>query len=232
MTAFINAGSPDRMGQRWEIEYLKHVEQSTGESLSAIARKAEISPTTLTRPVNRPDHKFTVKLATLEAVERATGIPLAPFREGNFVERIDLDDEPRNGSRLIPVYDVQASAGHGTLVEYEAIAYSLAFPPNYLRKLTSASPENLAIISVKGDSMEPTLLDDDVVMIDTSKVSLGYDGLFVLDFDGVLHVKRIGRGEKPGHVRIISDNKAFGDLERAIADIKAVGKVLWYGRKV
>ncbi|MBM2293809.1 helix-turn-helix transcriptional regulator [Sulfitobacter pseudonitzschiae] len=134
---------------------------------------------------------------------------------------------------LIPVYDVAASAGHGMIPEYEAQTHSLAFPPDYLRKLTSSNPQNLAIFSVKGDSMEPTLLDDDVVMLDTSKVSLSFDGLFVLRFDDALHVKRVGRSSKKGHVTILSDNASiYPPLEILARDVQPVGKVLWYGRKV
>lgn len=65
-----------RMGDRWEKAYLKSVVQQTGKSLSAIARDAQISPTTLTRPMSDPDYKFVLKLATLEKIATTTGIPL------------------------------------------------------------------------------------------------------------------------------------------------------------
>lgn len=140
--------------------------------------------------------------------------------------------EPRN-KLLVTVYDVAASAGPGIYNEYETQAYSLAFPPNYLAKLTSSSPKFLAIISVKGESMEPTLLDDDIVLFDTSKTSLAYDGLFVLRFDGALHVKRVSRSPKKGSVTIISDNQSlYPPINWPVEDIDVVGKVLWYGRKV
>lgn len=232
----------------WEVEYLRHVADKTGRSLSSIAREAGLSSTTLTRPVNDPEHVFAPKLSTLEKVERVTGIALAPFQKPSSeaiavtrgepaglmdtAERIDFYEHAPPDRQLVPVFDLSASAGYGALVnEYEAIAYSLAFPPNYLRRVTSANPRDLAIISVKGDSMSPTLHDDDIVMIDTSKTSLGYDGLFVLRFDDALHVKRISRG-RPGHVRIISDNKVnYPELEYPVEDITVIGKVIWSGGK-
>ena len=146
--------------------------------------------------------------------------------------RVELGEAAPAHLDMVPVFDVMASAGNGSVNEYEPQTHSLAFPPEYLKKLTSSSPGNLAIISVKGDSMEPTLLDDDIVLLDTSKTHLGYDGLFVVRFDDVLHVKRVGRSAKPGHIMIISDNPVFRDLEPRKDDIQAVGKVLWYGRKV
>ncbi|WP_165775075.1 S24 family peptidase [Mameliella alba] len=150
---------------------------------------------------------------------------LPPFR--------DLDQGEPGKSTLVPVYDVHASAGGGAVNHEEPEVYSLAFPPAYLKRLTSSSPGNLAIISVKGESMEPTLLDDDIVLLDASKTNLSYDGLFVLRFDDALHVKRVGRAPKKGHVTIISDNKdLYPPMLMSSDEIEAVGKVLWYGRKV
>lgn len=136
--------------------------------------------------------------------------------------------------KLVPVYAVAASAGSGALVVDEGIVSSVAFPPNYLGRLTRANPRNLAIISVKGDSMVPTLADDDLVMLDTSKIDLSYDGLFVLrdNGDGLL-VKRVGRGSRRGRVMLISDNRdLYPAVEREADEIEVLGKVIWVGRKV
>lgn len=147
--------------------------------------------------------------------------------------RIENDEAPPADRKLIPVNSVEASAGHGSIIHDEYQEYSLAFPPNYLRILTQTNPKELSIISVKGESMEPTLLSNDIVLLDRSKKDLNYDGLFVLRFNDVLHVKRVGRSPKKGYVMIISDNKhLYPPIDAAITDIEPVGKVLWYGRKV
>ena len=147
--------------------------------------------------------------------------------------RVENEDAPPSDRDLVPVYAVQASAGPGALVSDEYQTHSLAFPPSYLKTLTSSSPKNLSIISVKGESMEPTLSDNDIVLLDMSKTDLSYDGLFVIRFDNALHVKRVGRSPKKGHITIISDNKdLYPPMTAAVADIEPVGKVLWCGRKV
>lgn len=168
-----------------------------------------------------------------EGVERKDVMALAGTSEAHSSRRLEEPD-PSFGASLIPVYDVQASAGHGAVVNDEEHVSSLAFPVDYLRKLTRANPRDLKIITVKGDSMLPTLNDDDVVMLDTSKQDLSYDGLFVLrdNGDGLL-VKRIGRATRSGFVSLISDNRdLYPTVERAIEDIQVIGKVLWQGRKV
>ncbi|MEM1079241.1 MAG: hypothetical protein AAGI09_11985 [Pseudomonadota bacterium] len=68
------------MSKPWEKRYIEHVMNVTGKTLSAIARDAKISSTTLTRPMNDPDHKFTLKMTTLHRVAESTGIPLAGFQ--------------------------------------------------------------------------------------------------------------------------------------------------------
>lgn len=135
---------------------------------------------------------------------------------------------------LVPVYNVEASAGGGAVVSTEYQVDSLSFPEGYLRRITQSNPRDLAVISVKGDSMTPTLDDDDVVMLDVSKRDLSYDGLFVIRDNGdALLVKRIGRATRSGFVSLISDNnKHYPTVERAWDDIEVIGKVIWKGGKV
>jgi len=199
----------------------KELQRRSGVSYDVIA-KLKQRPGSSTSSEN--GQKLALALGLDWPVADGSGMPMAGLHE---------NPEPF-GSTLVPVYDVQASAGHGNLVDAEDHVSSLAFPADYLRKLTRANPKDLKIITVKGDSMLPTLNDDDVVMLDTSKKDLSYDGLFVLrdNGDGLL-VKRIGRASKSGFVSLISDNRVlYPTVERAIEDIQVIGKVLWQGRKV
>lgn len=139
---------------------------------------------------------------------------------------------PKEDEAFVPVYDVAASAGHGVLVESEEVTCNMAFDRRFLRRMTDARPSELAIIRVKGHSMEPTLLDDDHVLVDRTKRNLSYDGLFVIRFDDALHVKRIGRSATRGNVLVISDHSAYRDLDMKKEDLDVVGRVLWIGRKV
>jgi phage repressor protein C with HTH and peptisase S24 domain len=167
------------------------------------------------------------------AVIEAEGVdPAESLRLAGVGSVTDVLSE-RTPDDLVPIYDVQVSAGNGIIPhDSDLIVGHLALPPGYLRHITSAPVENLAIVTVRGGSMEPTLRDRDVVLIDTTKRSLGYDGLFVIRMDeGALHVKRIGRGPHPGTVAVISDNPNSPDVVRALDQVESVGKVLWYGRK-
>lgn len=161
-----------------------------------------------------------------KAQKIATGLGLDLSGEQSLPANFDA-------AELVPVYNVDASAGHGAITDWEeGIVDRLAFPPNYLRKITSGKLSDLRIIGVKGDSMTPTLSDNDLVMIDRSKRDLSFDGLFVLRDGGAsLLVKRVGRGTRSGTITLISDNRTYRDTERAIEDIEVIGKVVWRGVK-
>lgn len=149
-------------------------------------------------------------------------------------KQIEAGDPAPPGASLVPIFNVEASAGGGSIVGEEYQVASMSFPEGYLQRVTRADPGNLAVISVKGDSMTPTLEDDDVVMLDVSKCDLSYDGLFVIRDGGeALLVKRIGRATRKGFVSVISDNKDhYPPVERAQDEIHVVGKVIWKGGKV
>lgn len=208
----------DRMSFRDQV--LAALDES-GMSVAELARRSGVSYDVINKLKRREGASTSAENA--EAIAHVLGLA------GSGLPSIQGVD----GRDLVPVYNVAASAGHGALIDWEeAVVERLAFPPDYLRKVTSSNPANLAIIGVKGESMSPTLADNDVVMIDTTKIDLSFDGLFVMRDGGAsLLVKRIGRGSKSGTVMLISDNKTYPPIERDVSDIQVVGKVVWKGVK-
>ena len=191
-------------------------------TMADLARASGVSYDVINKLKRRPDSSTSAENAA--ALARALKI------EGGSFGAPTGPAPP--GDALVPVYDVCASAGHGALVDGEEVVCNMAFDRGFLKRMTDASPSQLAIIRVKGHSMEPTLLDDDHVLVDRSKTNLSYDGLFVLRFDDALHVKRIGRSATRGNVVVISDHSAYRDLDMPKADLDVIGRVLWVGRKV
>ncbi|MFD1913822.1 S24 family peptidase [Halodurantibacterium flavum] len=240
------ANWPDKVKAKWPVDMdnrryqYGHMQKQTfrqqmidaldraGMSVAELSRRSGVSYDAINKLKRRPNASTSAENAA--ALAEALGIE---WDQGSgVIEIATKEGEPEN-VHLVPVYGVAASAGFGAIVDEESPVSSLAFPPAYLKRLTSSSPAHLAIISVKGDSMEPTLLDDDVVLIDTSKTSLAHDGLFVFRYDDALQVKRVGRAARRGYVTILSDNRTLYPIfEAAIQDLTVVGKVLWYGRKV
>lgn len=132
----------------------------------------------------------------------------------------------------VPVLDVEASAGHGALAEMESKCAQFGFDEKWLRRLTASKATGLSIITVHGDSMEPTLHDGDEVMVDLNDgQSRLRDGIYVLRMDDMLSVKRVAIEPQGKRVSVLSDNSAYPSwrgLEKRTINI--VGRVLWFGR--
>lgn len=211
------------------LDYVRHVLEVRGWTAADLARAAGVSHSTINRPLTIADWPNAMSRRTIDAIYRATRIDPAPFIGA---ARVPLPAPSLESGDMVPIYNVEASAGHGLLIDSETIVDRLSFPPGYLRRITSTNPRDLAIISVKGKSMEPTLSEDDVVMVDMSKRDLSFDGLFVLRDGGAsLLVKRVSRGRRRGTVLLISDNPNYPPIEREVDEIEVVGKVVWKGVK-
>ncbi|WP_051283995.1 LexA family transcriptional regulator [Desulforegula conservatrix] len=132
---------------------------------------------------------------------------------------------------FVPLYNVELAAGHGTLVESERVTSRYAFRKEWVRKISS-SPGSLALCLVKGDSMNPTLRDGDIVMIDTNRKTLSLNGIYSINLGGLAAVKRLEMGLKD-KIRIISDNVAeYPTYEADLSDIIIIGQVVWYAREL
>jgi phage repressor protein C with HTH and peptisase S24 domain len=131
----------------------------------------------------------------------------------------------------VPVLDTAASAGPGAFGEDRLSATGMGFSEDWLRRLRpSGGREGLSVIRVRGDSMLPTLADDDEILVDERDAHEGLrDGVYVLRIDGALLVKRLAHEGDSYAVR--SDNPDAGPVDLA-GGIDIIGRVLWAGRRL
>ncbi|MDO8414172.1 MAG: helix-turn-helix transcriptional regulator [Gallionellaceae bacterium] len=135
----------------------------------------------------------------------------------------------------IPLYDVHAAAGGGALVDAEHVVDVLHFKQEWIRAELRASPDDLYLIHVDGESMEPTLRPGDIILVDKRDHSQARDGIYVLRMNGTLLVKRLQR--LPGGViKVTSDNAAYSPFEinasNADDGFAIIGRVVWSGRRM
>ena len=124
---------------------------------------------------------------------------------GTYTPLILPNSESESDFVQVPVYDAQLAAGNGARVDLDRIVERLPISRKYL--VNSGIPESRATIAkVKGDSMEPTLNDGDVVLINAGINTPVSDRVFAFDFDGDLKVKRFIK-RLDGSWRIVSDNE-------------------------
>lgn len=127
----------------------------------------------------------------------------------------------------IGVYDARFSAGPGSIVEpgQEPEGYRL-FEAQWLRALTSAAPDRLAVVRVDGDSMRETLDDGDFVLIDRSETRIGRQGIYALRVGDSCWVKRLSVSLKDRIVKVISDNPRYPEDQLQEDELELLGRVL------
>lgn len=129
------------------------------------------------------------------------------------VENIDTEEEEKHQVR-IEVLNVYASAGNGEFLtgdlagDIQAVEFESEYFYNLFQR---ASEKGLAIVNVKGDSMEPTLTSGDLLFVDTSLNCYQGDGLYVFSFGDSLYVKRLQRAGR--RLLVLSDNKLYEKWE-------------------
>ncbi|MCR5764578.1 MAG: XRE family transcriptional regulator [Treponema sp.] len=140
---------------------------------------------------------------------------------------IAYPDTPQKDVINIPVYEQAFSAGHGQELPDHAEILDYVALPNELKKYRN----NVRAAYVRGDSMEPTFFDGDVILFDNFGYN-GTDGIYAINYKGAAFVKRLQRDKDC--VRIISDNKIYKEMTESgeSEDFRVVGKVRYVMHKV
>jgi phage repressor protein C with HTH and peptisase S24 domain len=130
----------------------------------------------------------------------------------------------------VPEYDVRVSAGHGSLVADEPVRRYWGMPRGYLDAI-GVDAHNIAFVEVIGDSMAPTLMPGDLVMLDLRSTNPALPAIYAL-WDGDATVcKRLEKAHGTDKVRIISENRAYTTYEARVEDVRVIGRVAWFARR-
>ncbi len=126
--------------------------------------------------------------------------------------------------------DVRAGAGAGSSLAggAERVIAQWQVPTGIVRGYSTAPAAELRIITVMGDSMEPTLLPGQRVLVDTGDRKPSPPGIFVV-WDGLgLVVKRVQvlPHSEPPRVKIASDNVKYDPYERTLDEAYIQGRVI------
>ena len=145
-------------------------------------------------------------------------------------------EKPDDTFVAIPHATARPSARRGLVVAEGGDKFSppYHFRRSWIRNALKTSPSQLRIMHVKGDSMVPTLLSGDAVLVDMNLRAPNPPGIFVLD-DGIgLVAKRLEHipYSDPPAVRVISDNKHYPEYERTAEEIHIIGRIRWFAREM
>lgn len=169
----------------------------------------------------------------------ASAEPAGESERGRTARPLDADDDfvppgVHEEFCFIPRYNLKASAGFGTSASGEQAMFYMAFRRYWVKNYLNASPRDLAVISVKGDSMSGVLEDRDTILVNTAERNPG-EGLFVIRIGDDIFVKQLQR-LPGGAVQVKSANPLYEtftvDLAGAGAEFEVIGRVVWFGRQI
>ena len=193
--------------------------EAGGFNQKSLARAAGLNETAvrdiLIGKSRHPRHDTVQKIAT--ALQCAAASLIEP---GNARSDGAGRDAYADELVFVPTYEVSAAAGDGIIIDVENETGRLAFRHDWLRSVTSATPDDLAVITVHGDSMYPTL-------------AAGRDGVYIVRFGEFVLVKRLLIDPVRREVTISCDNENYPRLAPVDpGDVDIAGRVIWVGRRI
>jgi phage repressor protein C with HTH and peptisase S24 domain len=188
-----------------------------------------------------------MKVGSAVALARACGVSLNWLATGEDEDRsrtisgsIDADFTMTDATgrslavqvknyAIVPRYGVAASAGNGHVVEDEDLIGYLALDETFLRQVLHRRKQDLVSIEATGDSMEPSIHDGDLLVIDTSVLEIQNSRIYVLEVRGALLVKRLSL-KLDGSVVVRSDNLKYEPetvIPSAVDTLRIIGQVVY-----
>lgn len=134
---------------------------------------------------------------------------------------------------LVPYLDAQAPEQLKLIREGQARCH-LAFSKYWIEVVMSLSPVQILITSVIGDSMEPTLKEGDILLVDRRKKEIKEDAIYVISIKDLIMPKRVQRMFN-GVICVKSDNPAYKEQiipKEVSADLHVIGRAVWVGRRI
>lgn len=191
-----------------------------------------------------PEVADAVRNYLMTALSHQSSIVESSLREPSIFEPSILDRAPvvqhqrsiHYGMVRIPQYDIEAAAGAGLEPpDYQDPARIWTMPREALSGISVSSLNNLAIITVRGESMMPDYQPGEYILIDLGDKTVTHDGAYVLFNSYGLVVKLVqllpATAQSEPKVRIISKNPDFPPYEMNATDIhisgRVVGKWVW-----
>ena len=168
--------------------------------------------------------EFSARFDRLETYIRAQA-PVQPIAES----RTDYDPSNYEPSDRSPVrlVEVASASGMGAEVYDETPVGFLWFRNDWLQS-HSIDPEQSNIISVRGASMEPTLLDGCSILVDRKRREPHEDRIYVMRIAEGLVVKRLGLDEED-RWELRSDNPDWRATPMS-PEAEIIGEVRWSAR--
>ena len=197
----------------YDMEFGRRMEtlmESSKESINSFAQRIGVSPPTVARWIKGeadPTRTNLIKISqtmgvNLEWLALGIGGP----NQANSPQNTAVSDQDDEGFEEIDDFrDIKVAAGFGAFNE-EMKANKTKVEKAWL-KARGLKSCHCAMFRVSGDSMYPTLKDEEEIIVDRSKTELNEGKIFILNHQGTMWVKKV---QIDFHgIDLISDNPIY-----------------------
>ena len=216
----------DRIAQR-----LKRMDISQAE----LARRVKLSQPTINALIkggstsSRHLHTIAAELETSPAwlvgeTEDDAPVAVAQSALDALADKYDLI--------VLPELELGYSMGAGAVFDTYEHKGVVPFQRSWLRTMIKGTFADLFVARGDGDSMQPTLLDGDIVLIDTAQKDIRQqDRIWAISYGELGMIKRVRRLPN-GTYQLLSDNVTVPPILCADEEMHVVGRVVWIGRRI
>ena len=223
-------------------EKLKKVRKDNKITQEELAKRLNISPKTVVfweNGKNIPSSKNITSICNIfnlpnnYFMKELTKIsPYSSPVERALKKSYPISDEEFNS--LMPTVTlehigIKPSCGTGTSVYENAEIVPVTLGLDLIQNIFKVSdPKRLKLFTASGDSMETTIYDCDLLLVDESRQDYTNGGIFIITINNEWYCKRL-RLMLNGDLEIISDNPKYGIEIKHPNDeieIKIIGKVI------
>ena len=209
------------------------------DSIRTFASKIGVSEGTLRRILKGEDPKLSIieriaqesKTDFLWLVKGEDNQPSDNSTSPLLSQRVVSVDEFQEKFVLVPGYHISVSTGYGAFNDAALVERHLAFRKKWI-DYKNLDKSQLAVVFAKGDSMEPTIHNNNTILVDLSDKKLSEGLIYVVRLGEELYAKRLQQ-YIDGSVRLISDNKEYVEQHvqaHELDQLEIIGKVVWIGK--
>jgi transcriptional regulator with XRE-family HTH domain len=169
----------------------------------------------------------------IAAVASALGVSVPYLISENGNDNEELHPAGEDFS-LIPLIAMEFKDDGRYVASVKPESESFLFQKKWIEKNLKSKPENLRVMFIQGDIMEPALYNNDMVLIDISKISPNPPGVFIIFEGGGLIAKRLEyiRRHNAQQVMVKPDNPKYTSYECGLFEVDIVGRVVWFSREM
>ena len=208
--------------------FLQRVFEATGvtsQTELASALKINRSAITQARKKNSIPDKWILQLY------RSFGLNPDWVETGSGQTFLSKYDPTDSVFKNIPKVKARLSAGDGSFEVGSEIEGYYAFRKDWL--VTKGTINNMVLMDIFGNSMEPEMKDGDTILIDESQKDVLAGAIYAVGVDDTIMVKRLEK--HPNKLVLLSDNKDYSPIflqSNEINSVRIIGKVVWICREL